>query len=79
MGSHAALIARLADPELIAAVARAVCECEGDPCRNCDGMTQHFNGVRNGVTVNYDRPCPYLNDANAAIGAILKAMETGDG
>ena len=58
-------------------VARAICRVNGgEDCRNCDGEIQRFKGVDGrGRKHQRRRPCPYREDAKAAIEAHEKALE----
>ena len=68
------------DTPVIKRVARAICKAEsegmgqGQTC-DCDGKTQTYHYIFGGVDEMRDRPCPYRNEARAAISAYEKALE----
>ncbi len=74
--------------DMRAQVSRAICKAEsegmgqGQTC-DCDGKTQTYHYIFGGVDEMRDRPCPYRNEAKAAIKAMLMPtdfmMEAGLG
>jgi len=59
---------------ILGKAARAICQCNGNECLNCDGKVQHFKGqLPEGTKHERDRPCPYLEEEAAAINAFLAA------